>query len=106
MLIIAAVIVFILAISVFIYIRISIYKIKKIDIWKAITNGELKKVKAVLKYNPQLIQSTKKTGGTLLHISIYAGNSEMIDYLISQGIDINAISRHKWDCFAYCGLFM
>jgi ankyrin repeat protein len=59
------------------------------EIHSAAKNGDLQKVKSLLKTNPELINAKDKKGFTPLHSAVSKGHKLIVTYLIEQGADIN-----------------
>jgi ankyrin repeat protein len=61
------------------------------EIYYAAANGELGKVKALLKTNPDLISSKEdKFGYTPLHLATQEGHKDVVAYLLANKADVNA----------------
>lgn len=60
------------------------------DLHDAIQKGEVAKVKTLISNNKELIHMKSEKGQTPLHLAVQNGNQEIVDFLISQGADINA----------------
>ena len=59
------------------------------DILNAVINGDLEKVKSLLKENPELIHTKDQYKNTLLYRALLKDDSPMARFLIESGIDIN-----------------
>ncbi|MDH5744262.1 MAG: ankyrin repeat domain-containing protein [Candidatus Aminicenantes bacterium] len=60
------------------------------DIHDAVQNGDLTKVKTLISNNKELINMKSEKGLTPLHLAVQNGSQEIVEFLISQGADINA----------------
>jgi ankyrin repeat protein len=60
------------------------------DLHDAIQKGDVAKVKTLISNNKELIHMNSEKGQTPLHLAVQKGNKEIVDFLISQGADINA----------------
>ena len=65
------------------------------QIIEAAARGDLEKIKAILKNNPELLNTKKGNafGSTPLHFAAYNGRTEVAQYLLSTGADVNAINN-------------
>lgn len=64
------------------------------DINDAVKNGDLEKVKVLLKENPQLLPSKDdRHGWTPLHCAAFYGQKDVAKFLLADGADINAKDR-------------
>lgn len=62
------------------------------DIFNAAEQGLLDTVKTLIESNPQLINISDEGGYTPLHKAAYNNQVEVVEYLISKGADLNAVS--------------
>jgi ankyrin repeat protein/L-ascorbate metabolism protein UlaG (beta-lactamase superfamily) len=60
------------------------------DIHDAIQKGDVAKVKTLISNNKELINMKSEKGQTPLHLAVQNGNQEIVEFLISQGADVNA----------------
>ena len=56
----------------------------------AAQNGDLKKVKSLLKANPDLVFTKDTSGHTPLHEAAYNGHNQVVELLLASKADINA----------------
>jgi ankyrin repeat protein len=70
------------------------------DILRAIQKGDIETVKAILAENPDLAKVKDRWGRTPLHIAVDMNKTEIIEYLIRCGADVEAT-----DLCAYTPLF-
>jgi hypothetical protein len=66
------------------------------EIHDAARNGDLGKVKALLKDNPDLVFSKESAGGTPLHGAAYRGHKDVVELLLASKADVNAKSKNGW----------
>ena len=57
--------------------------------------GDMKKIRRLLDTNPNLIHSQGYWGEPLLFCAIHSGHSQVVEYLIQKGVDINRVGRYK-----------
>lgn len=88
---IAAVAVAIVLILMMIWIYDNIFMIETIkqEAALAASQGDLEKVKSTISKKPQIINSYDKSGKTILHTAIINGHLNVVDYLITNGTDVN-----------------
>jgi hypothetical protein len=60
------------------------------EIHEAAVNGDLEKVKALLKANPDLVSSKDESGRTALHRAVLFGNKGMVELLLANKIEVGA----------------
>ena len=60
------------------------------EIDNAAKNGDLEKVKALLKYNPDLVNSKNQYGDTPLHWAAGEGHKDIVALLLADKADVNA----------------
>jgi ankyrin repeat protein len=60
------------------------------EIQVAAESGNLEKVKALIKDNPDLASSTNKNGWTALHFAAAAGHKDVAELLLANKADVNA----------------
>src|SRR5690606_9476782 len=67
--------------------------LRKAFTWATIYIKEknLEKLKEEIHKCPEILNHVRKGDGTLLHLAAYEGNPEIIQYLVSLGMDINKI---------------
>lgn len=63
-----------------------------IDIFTAAEQGNLDAIMELVRVNPQLVSATDNGGYNSLHKAAYNGHMEIVEYLLSQGANINATS--------------
>jgi ankyrin repeat protein len=63
-------------------------------IHEAAAGGDLGKVKALLKDNPDLVFSTDSNGRTALHYAAFAGHKDMAELLLANKVRINSKDSH------------
>ena len=72
------------------------------EIIGAMIKNDLKKITELLEKNPQLISQKDKYDNNLLHESIKRRKSELVDYFIKKGLDINAKNKNGFTPLALC----
>lgn len=65
------------------------------EIHEATKNGDLAKIKALLKKNLKLINLRDGIGATPLYYAVMKGNNEIVSYLLSKGADVNAKTEYN-----------
>ncbi len=70
-------------------ILLAVLFVLALDIHQAAKEGDLAKVKALLEKNTDLINAKNENGQTPLHIAASGGQLAVVEFLISQGADIN-----------------
>ena len=60
------------------------------EIHDAAKNGDLDKVKALLKANPDLVFSKTDNGGTPLHWAVQNGHKDVVELLLANKADVDA----------------
>jgi ankyrin repeat protein len=66
------------------------------EIHDAAKAGDLAKVKALLKENPELVLSKDKAGFTSLHWAAYKGYKNLAELLLANKADVNARDNDGW----------
>ena len=56
----------------------------------AAENGDLQKVKTLLKYSPELVSNRDKEGCTSLHLATIRGHKNIVEFLLARKADVNA----------------
>src|ERR1035438_1825728 len=65
------------------------------EIHDAAQNGDMEKVKALLKGNPDLVFSKNDNYGcTPLHLAVFSGHKEVVELLLTNKADVNAKSTN------------
>jgi ankyrin repeat protein len=62
----------------------------KKEVIKAAKTGDLKKVKALVEADSNLINVRDSDGSTALHCAVWKGHQAVVAYLLSAGADVNA----------------
>jgi ankyrin repeat protein len=70
------------------------------EIHDAVAAGDLAKVKALLKDNPDLISSRNNAGQTPLHLATEYGYRDIVELLLANKADVNAIVLAMMDTMA------
>jgi ankyrin repeat protein len=65
------------------------------DIFKAVDRGDLDQVKELLKRDKKLLESTNNNGSSLLHVAAFRGHREIVEYLLSEGINPDCEDSRK-----------
>ena len=66
-----------------------------LDTWEAAVVGDLDKLKAELAEYPEELNAFSRDGYTPLQLACFFGHEEMVDYLLAEGADIQAVSRNE-----------
>jgi ankyrin repeat protein len=66
------------------------------EIHKAAAAGDLAKVKALLKDNPELVSSRDNNGNTTLHLAAEQGHQGVAELLLLHKIEVNAKNQFGW----------
>ncbi len=69
------------------------------EILMAAAEGNLTKVKAILAAKPDQISTSDKDGWTALHYAANSGQSPMVEFLLSKGVDVNSKTCEKQSLF-------
>jgi hypothetical protein len=67
-----------------------IIPLKGQDIFKAINDGDLEKVKSMLEKDKELLEAKDSGGWDLLHLSAFRGHEKIVKYLLSLGMNVNS----------------
>ncbi|MFZ0940631.1 MAG: ankyrin repeat domain-containing protein [Candidatus Sulfotelmatobacter sp.] len=73
------------------------------EIREAAGNGDLARVQALLKHNPDLVFSTDRRGNTPLHAAAFSGQSDVAELLLANKADANAKTSEGYNAFAVGG---
>jgi len=65
----------------------------EMTLFRAITEGDLARVRDLIDGNPSLVSARDAGGATPLHWAAWHGNREMIELLTGVGADVNAYDR-------------
>ena len=57
--------------------------------FEAAKNGDINTVKSWLKRDPTLLNSLSTDGNSALHLAVYGGHKELVDYLVSHKAELN-----------------
>jgi ankyrin repeat protein len=66
------------------------------EIHDAARDGNLEKVKALLKGNPDLVFSKDDQGETPLHFAANLGHKDVVEFLLAKKADVNAKANNGW----------
>ncbi|HEY3913897.1 MAG TPA: ankyrin repeat domain-containing protein, partial [Verrucomicrobiae bacterium] len=64
------------------------------EIHDAAENGDLEKVKTLLRANPELVFSNNEAGATPLHMAAMGGHKDIVEFLLANKADINAKNNY------------
>lgn len=65
------------------------------DIHQATRDGDLESVKGILVQHPDLLETPDKEGRTPLHLACFSANAALVQYLVEEGADVNAVTHAK-----------
>ena len=71
-------------------------KIQAQDIFSAVSNGDLSKVKELIEKDPDLVKARSPRKSTPLHLAAMIDSAEIAKYLIEKGADINAVRNDNY----------
>jgi ankyrin repeat protein len=60
------------------------------ELFQAVKDGKIEKVRTILDMKPDLLEAKKENGMTAIHEAVYAGNLEMVKVLVARNANINA----------------
>lgn len=63
------------------------------NIHLAAMRGDLEQVRSMVVLDPELVKARDKYGNSPLHIAAYKGRTEIVEFLLSRGGDVNATSK-------------
>lgn len=76
--------------------------VKEINVFcKAAADGDLEKVKVLLQHTPSLINELDYDGNTALMCASIKGNKTVVEFLLSQGAEVNEAGANKWTALMY-----
>lgn len=78
--------------------------IKAQDIYQAVSDGDLDSVKKIVEAYPEAVNSSDDKGNTPLHIAVLEAKVDILQYLITNGADINAKNRQSMSPLYYACL--
>jgi ankyrin repeat protein len=67
----------------------------ELNVFEAAATGQLERLRQLVDADPALIHAWSHDGFTSLHLAVFFGQREVVDYLLPFGPDINAISRNS-----------
>ncbi len=71
------------------------------EIAEACKRGDLTTVKHLLESNPSLLYTTNDFGEGLLHFAAWGGNVDLIDFLVSKGLNVDQKTQGEWTPLLY-----
>jgi ankyrin repeat protein len=71
------------------------------EIFDAVRNGDLVKVKALIDKDTQLVSARTPRQSTPLHVAVSLNNFAMAEYIIDKGADLNAANGNQWTSLFY-----
>jgi ankyrin repeat protein/L-ascorbate metabolism protein UlaG (beta-lactamase superfamily) len=63
------------------------------DIHEAVQQGDLSKTQSLITKDPALLNSKTEDGRTPLHVAVLGGHKELVEYLIQEGANIDALDK-------------
>jgi len=71
------------------------------EIFDAVRNGDLAKVKELIEKDPQLVKARNANQSTPLHVAVDVNNESIAGYLIEKGAGVNAVNVIGWTPLFY-----
>jgi len=71
------------------------------DIFEAVRNGDIAKVKEFVERNPELLKVRNARKSTPLHVAVDADHEPIARYLIEKGADLNTVNGNLWTPLYY-----
>ncbi len=75
----------------------------ELTIFDAATVGDLARVKNFVSDEPSLVNAHSPDGYTPIGLAAFAGHGEIVEFLLAQGADVNAVSRNEFRYTALTG---
>ena len=75
------------------------------DLFDSIEAGNLTKVKLLLKAEPNLLNTTRENGDTPLHFAAYAGQRDIVLYLLEHNVPVNQTNKGNATALLYAVYF-
>ena len=79
-------------------------KLSSQEIFDAVGEGDLAKIKELVKKNPELVNAKNSNQNTPLHIAAESDNEVIAEYLIEKGADLTAMNGSKFTPLMVAGL--
>lgn len=67
-----------------------------LDLFEAAATGDAARVGADLKRNPAVVKAVEPSGWTLLHFAAFAGQTAVVELLVSAGADLEARAQNRF----------
>jgi uncharacterized protein len=67
----------------------------RLNPFEAAAAGQAESLRTTLRNDPSLIRGYSHDGFTLLHLAAFFGHSELAEFLLAEGGDINAVSKNQ-----------
>jgi len=80
----------------FVILFIITINIQAQEIFDAIRNGEIAKVKELVEKDSELVKARNTRQSTPLHVAVDVSNEPIARYLLEKGADPNAVNGNKW----------
>jgi ankyrin repeat protein len=87
-------------IAVFLLLSVS-QNLKSQEIFDAIRNGDIGKVKELVENDPQLVKARNARQFTPLHVAADVNNENIVSYLLEKGADPDAKGNNDWTPLLY-----
>lgn len=66
----------------------------EMNVWEAASVGAIERARQLVESDPSLIRAISHDGFTPLQLAAFFGNKEAVEFFVSRGADVNAISHN------------